>query len=167
MIGCYGPWKTKWDQSGIKSKIKNDETVFSNSWQSWIKDILIDPSCPGQNQPDRREERIVAGLIQGQRSLRVTLFMLRHQQHPLDLFVQEAPQRVGGYLPSLIESLELTKVINRWTCQSVCVSAAFLCVWIHGWNVQPPTICILLCVAACFFYLLVNLFFKKLILMNS
>lgn len=78
MIGRYGPWKTKWDQSGIKSKNKKkDETDLLNCWESWMKDTLIDPSCPGQNQPDRQEERIVAGLRQGQRSPRVTLFMLR------------------------------------------------------------------------------------------
>lgn len=87
--------------------------------------------------------------------------MLRHRQHPLDLLAQEAPQRVGGYLPSLIESLELTKVINRWICQSVCVSAAFTCVWIHECNVHSPTICILLCVAACFLIYLLIYFLKS------
>lgn len=44
-----------------------------------------DPSRSGQTQPDRQEVMGVAGLRQGQRSQRVTLFTLRHWQHPLNL----------------------------------------------------------------------------------
>lgn len=107
----------------------------------------------------------VTGLRQGQRSQRVTLFMLRHWQHPLNLLAWEDPQRVGGYLTRLIGSLELTKVISRLTCQSVCVSAAFLCIGVKvcvsrsvkcfhewkDWNVKPCSIYMPLCTSASLF----------------
>lgn len=107
------------------------------------KEGVIDPSRPGQTQPDRQKVMDAACLRQGQRSPRVTLFMLRFWQHPLNQLAfsrshtrthrsthihcrWEDPQRVGGCLLRLIGSLESTKVSNQLSRQSVsvcCISA--------------------------------------------
>lgn len=49
------------------------------------KESAIDPSRPGQNQPDRQEAVGVTGLRRGQRPRWVALFTLRDWQHPLNL----------------------------------------------------------------------------------
>lgn len=63
-----------------KDKIKGNLISFEKGGQRQIvidERSVIDLFGPGQNQPDRQEVMGVAGIRQGQRSHRVTLFTLR------------------------------------------------------------------------------------------
>lgn len=117
----------KWtEKAKVKLKVKDKDTTDHVSMEKliFIDESVIDPSH--QNQPDRQEVRVVTGWRQGHRSHRVTLFLLKHWQHPLNLLAWKDPQRVGGYLPKLIGGLELAKIINGVTSQSVCLPVCLL-----------------------------------------
>lgn len=165
MTGCYGPWKTKWDQSGIKSKIKKRLNrlfkllaVLDKRHSNWS--IMPKPTRQtGREDRCRFKTRseVTEGHLVHAEAPTASIWPVSSRGSSESWWLFTHSDWKSGINESH-QSMDLSVRLGV-CCISVCLDPWMACAVSHY---LYSSLC-----SCLFFYLLVNSFFKKLILMNS